>query len=248
MPNVYHVRDIYNRSANLAHHYNPFLEQKRFVGISSMNAKPSTEQLSRKIRVKGTTLDGRAVYLDSQATTPVDPRVLDAMLPYYIELYGNPHSRTHHYGWESEQAVENARQHIANLINADPREVIFTSGATESNNAALKGVAHFYGNKKKHIITLQIEHKCVLDTCRRLEPEGFEVTYLPVQKNGLVDLQVLEAAMRPDTVVVSAMYVNNEIGVINPWPKLASCVAAKVCFFILMLLRPWAKLLLMLMR
>lgn len=158
----------------------------------------------------------RAIYLDAQSTTPLDPRVLDAMMPYYVDQYGNPHSRTHLYGWETEAATERAREHVAELIHADPKEIIFTSGATESNNMLLKGVAHFYKAKKNHIITTQTEHKCVLDSCRALQEEGFEVTYLPVQENGRVDLEVLRQALRPTTSLVSIMTVNNEIGVIQP--------------------------------
>lgn len=158
----------------------------------------------------------RPIYLDAQSTTPTDPRVLDAMLPYYINQFGNPHSRTHAYGWETESAAEQGRKHIADLIHADPKEVIFTSGATESNNMALKGVARFYKSKKNHIITTQTEHKCVLDSCRALQEEGFEVTYLPVQSNGQINLDDLKAALRPTTAIVSIMTVNNEIGVIQP--------------------------------
>ncbi|KAK7467506.1 cysteine desulfurase [Stygiomarasmius scandens] len=158
----------------------------------------------------------RPIYLDMQATTPVDPRVLDAMLPYLTDQYGNPHSRTHAYGWEAEQGVEDARKHVADLIGADPKDIVFTSGATETNNMAIKGVARFHKEKKKHIITTQTEHKCVLDSCRKLGEEGFDITYLPVQNNGVVDLNVLEAAIRPDTSLVSIMTVNNETGVIQP--------------------------------
>ncbi|KAI0345297.1 cysteine desulfurase NFS1 [Trametopsis cervina] len=158
----------------------------------------------------------RPIYLDMQATTPVDPRVLDAMLPYMTDQYGNPHSRTHAYGWEAEKAVEDARKHIADLIGADPKDIIFTSGATESNNMALKGVARFHKERKRHIITTQTEHKCVLDSCRKLQEEGFDVTYLPVQQNGIIRLEDLEAAIRPDTSIVSIMTVNNETGVIQP--------------------------------
>ncbi|KAI0093899.1 cysteine desulfurase NFS1 [Irpex rosettiformis] len=158
----------------------------------------------------------RPIYLDMQATTPVDPRVLDAMLPYFTEQYGNPHSRTHAYGWEAEAAVEDARKHIADLIGADAKDIVFTSGATESNNMALKGVARFYKERKRHIITTQTEHKCVLDSCRKLQEEGFDVTYLPVQQNGIIRLEDLEAAIRPDTSIVSIMAVNNETGVIQP--------------------------------
>ena len=169
----------------------------------------------------------RPIYLDAQATTPLDPRVLDAMMPFQTAQYGNPHSRTHAYGWESEAAVEEARKHIADLIGADAKEIIFTSGATETNNMSLKGVAHFYGNKKNHIITTQTEHKCVLDSCRVLQEEGFEVTYLPVQNNGLVDLKQLEDALRPTTAVVSIMMVNNEIGVIQPMKEIGQLLKTK---------------------
>ncbi|KAK3944950.1 pyridoxal phosphate-dependent transferase [Diplogelasinospora grovesii] len=175
----------------------------------------------------------RPIYLDMQATTPVDPRVLDAMLPFFTSVYGNPHSRTHAYGWESEKAVEDARKHIADLIGADPKEIIFTSGATESNNMSIKGVARFFGRsgKKKHIITSQTEHKCVLDSCRHLQDEGFEVTYLPVKSNGLIDLKELEAAIRPDTMLVSIMSVNNEIGVIQPLEQIGKMCREKKVFF-----------------
>lgn len=176
----------------------------------------------------------RPIYLDMQATTPVDPRVLDAMIPYYVGVFGNPHSKTHAYGWESEKAVEEAREHIANLIGANPKEVIFTSGATESNNMSIKGVARFFGRsgKKKHIITTQTEHKCVLDSCRHLDDhEGFEITYLPVQSNGLVDLEALKAAIRPDTMLVSIMAVNNEIGVIQPVAEIGKICRQNGVFF-----------------
>ena len=175
----------------------------------------------------------RPIYLDMQATTPTDPRVLDAMLPFMTGLYGNPHSRTHAYGWETEKAAEQAREHIANLIGADPREIIFTSGATESNNMSLKGVARFFGRsgKKKHIITSQTEHKCVLDSARHLQEEGFEVTYLPVQNNGIIRMSDLEAAIRPDTCLVSIMTVNNEIGVIQPMKEIGQLCRSKKVFF-----------------
>ncbi|KAI8630016.1 cysteine desulfurase [Xylariaceae sp. FL1651] len=175
----------------------------------------------------------RPIYLDMQATTPVDPRVLDAMLPFFVGVYGNPHSRTHAYGWESEKAVEDAREHIANLIGADPKEIIFTSGATESNNMSIKGVARFFGRsgKKKHIITSQTEHKCVLDSCRHLQDEGFDVTYLPVQNNGLINMEELEAAIRPDTALVSIMTVNNEIGVIQPIEEIGKLCRRNKVFF-----------------
>jgi cysteine desulfurase len=175
----------------------------------------------------------RPIYLDMQATTPLDPRVLDAMLPYYSGLYGNPHSRTHAYGWETDKGIEEAREHIAKLIGADPKEIIFTSGATESNNMSIKGVARFFGRsgKKKHIITTQTEHKCVLDSCRHLQDEGFDVTYLPVKNNGLVDMAELEAAIRPDTALVSIMAVNNEIGVIQPLEEIGKLCRLKKVFF-----------------
>lgn len=149
------------------------------------------------------------------------------MMPYFTNQYGNPHSRTHAYGWESEAAVESAREHIAKLIGADPKEIIFTSGATESNNMSLKGVARFYGSKKKHIITTQTEHKCVLDSARKLQDEGFEVTYLPVQENGLVKVEDVENALRPDTSIVSIMTVNNEIGVIQPIAEIGQLLKTK---------------------
>ena len=218
-------------------------------------------------REDGATKKTRPIYLDMQvieavsfmmqltdyakATTPIDPRVLDAMLPYLTDQYGNPHSRTHAYGWEAEKGVEDARQvryrpftlhisysyeycqHIADLIGADPKDIIFTSGATEANNMAIKGIARFHKEKKRHVITTQTvslvlfvlvrtllipiqEHKCVLDSCRKLQEEGFDVTYLPVQRNGVIDLEELQNAIRPDTSLISVMTVNNETGVIQP--------------------------------
>ena len=155
------------------------------------------------------------IYMDYSATTPVDPRVVDKMIPYLREQFGNPASRSHSYGWDAERAVEEARENVAALVNADPREIIWTSGATESDNLAIKGAAHFYKSKGKHIITVKTEHKAVLDTCRELEREGFEVTYLDVKDDGLIDLDVFKAALRPDTILVSVMSVNNEIGVIQ---------------------------------
>jgi len=167
-----------------------------------------------------------------QATTPVDPRVLDAMMPWMHSRFGNPHSRSHAYGWEAEDATETARAQIAKLINADPKEIFFTSGATESNNMAIKGVAHFYSGKKKHIITTQTEHKCVLASARRLEvEEGWEVTYLGVGTDGLIDLKALEEAIRPDTAVVSVMHVNNEIGVVQPMNEIGKICKEKGVFF-----------------
>ncbi len=171
------------------------------------------------------------VYLDYQATTPLDPRVLEKMLPYFTEKFGNPHSRSHSFGWEAEEAVEEARAEVAKLVNADPREIIFTSGATESNNLALKGVAKFYGDRRNEIVTVVTEHKCVLDTCRHLEQDGFKVTYLPVGANGLVDLDQVRAAVTDKTVVVSVMSVNNEIGVIQPIADIARIAHEKGAFF-----------------
>jgi cysteine desulfurase len=156
------------------------------------------------------------IYLDYSATTPVDPRVAEKMIPYLVEKFGNPASRSHAFGWEAEAADEEARQEVAKLVNADPKEIVWTSGATESNNLALKGAAHFYSGKGKHLITVKTEHKAVLDTCRELERQGFEVTYLDVRDNGLIDLEAFKAALRPDTILVSVMFVNNEIGVIQP--------------------------------
>jgi len=175
----------------------------------------------------------RPIYLDMQATTPTDPRVLDAMLPYLTGLYGNPHSRTHAYGWETDNGVEQARAHIASLIGADPKEIIFTSGATESNNMSIKGVARFFkrSGKKNHIITCQTEHKCVLDSCRHMQDEGFEVTYLPVQNNGLISMEQLEKAIRPETCLVSIMTVNNEIGVVQPVDEIGKLCRSKKVFF-----------------
>ena len=156
------------------------------------------------------------IYLDYSATTPVDPRVAEKMIPYITEHFGNPASRSHAYGWEAERAVEEAREEVAALVNADAKEIIWTSGATESNNLAIKGAAQFYKGKGKHIITVKTEHKAVLDTTRELERVGFEVSYLDVQENGLIDLDVLRETIRPDTVLISVMFVNNEIGVIQP--------------------------------
>jgi len=161
----------------------------------------------------------------------MDPRVLDAMLPYQVSYYGNPHSRTHQYGWESEKAMEVAREQVAGLVGADPKEIIWTSGATESNNIAVKGVGRFYKGKKKHVVTTQTEHKCVLDSCRILESEGIDVTYLPVLPSGLIDLEQFEASLRPDTSLVSVMMVNNEIGVIQPVEEIGQICRARKIFF-----------------
>ncbi len=174
----------------------------------------------------------RPLYLDYQATTPVDPRVLAVMLPWFTEKFGNPHSRSHAYGWEAEEATEIAREQVAAIIGADAREIVFTSGATESNNLAIKGVAHFYRDRgRDHIVTLQTEHKCVLDSCRHLQEEGFSVTYLGVQPNGLVDLDELRAAITERTVLVSVMGVNNEIGVIQPLAEIGRLCREKGAFF-----------------
>jgi len=162
------------------------------------------------------------IYMDYGATTPVDPRVVDAMIPWLREHFGNPASRSHAWGWEAEEAVEKARAEVAALIGADPREIVWTSGATESNNLALKGAAHFYQSKGKHLITVKTEHKAVLDTMRELERQGFEVTYLDVQADGLIDMQALRDAMRADTILVSVMFVNNEIGVIQDIPAIGT--------------------------
>jgi cysteine desulfurase len=155
------------------------------------------------------------IYMDYSATTPVDPRVAAAMIPYLTEKFGNPASRSHSFGWTADEAVERAREQVAALVNADPKEIVWTSGATESNNLALKGAAHFYADKGKHIVTVQTEHKAVLDTVRELERQGFSATYLDPEPSGLLDLEKLKAALRPDTVIVSVMFVNNEIGVIQ---------------------------------
>ncbi|MEQ5209260.1 aminotransferase class V-fold PLP-dependent enzyme, partial [Proteus sp. fly-1067] len=157
------------------------------------------------------------IYLDYSATTPVDPRVAEKMMQCLTMdgNFGNPASRSHRFGWQAEEAVDIARNQIAELVNADPREIVFTSGATESDNLAIKGAANFYQKKGKHVVTCKTEHKAVLDTCRQLEREGFEVTYLSPQRNGLIDLKELEAALRDDTVLVSIMHVNNEIGVVQ---------------------------------
>lgn len=171
------------------------------------------------------------VYLDYSATTPVDPRVADKMIPYLREQFGNPASRSHMYGWTAEAAVEEAREEVAKLVNADPREIIWTSGATESNNLALKGAAHFYASKGKHIITVKTEHKAVLDTVRELERQGFEATYLQPQDNGLITLAQLEEAMRPDTILVSVMLVNNEIGVVQPIAEIGELCRKKGIIF-----------------
>lgn len=216
------------------------LGDSRFV-VASLSLQTLIAHANRRIRIitdaiKDSTIleQGlRPIYLDMQSTTPVDPRVLDAMLPFYVGEYGNPHSRTHAYGWDSEKAVEAAREHVASLIGADPKEIIFTSGATESNNMSIKGVARFFkkSGKKNHIITTQTEHKCVLDSCRHLQDEGIDVTYLPVQPSGLIKMEDLEAAIRPETCLVSIMAVNNEIGVIQPLEEIGKLCRKHKVFF-----------------
>ncbi len=173
------------------------------------------------------------IYMDYGATTPVDQRVVDVMIPWLREHFGNPASRSHAWGWEAEAMVEEARENVAKLIGADPREIVWTSGATESNNLALKGAAQFYKTRGKHLITVKTEHKAVLDTMRELERQGFEVTYLDVQEDGLLDLAKFEAALRPDTILVSVMFVNNEIGVIQDIPAIgAMCRARGIIFHV----------------
>jgi cysteine desulfurase len=175
----------------------------------------------------------RPIYLDYAATTPVDPRVVAKMMPWLYENFGNPASRTHAYGWSAEEAVEIAREQVASLIGADPREIVWTSGATESNNLAIKGAARFHSARGKHIITVKTEHKSVLDTCRELERDGFEISWLDVQENGLIDFDVFAAAIRPDTILASVMLVNNEIGVVQDIAKLgALCREKKVLFHV----------------
>ncbi|SOY56508.1 cysteine desulfurase used in synthesis of Fe-S cluster (tRNA 4-thiouridine sulfurtransferase) [Cupriavidus taiwanensis] len=171
------------------------------------------------------------IYMDYSATTPVDPRVADKMIPYLREQFGNPASRSHAYGWEAERAVEEAREQVAALVGADPREIVWTSGATESDNLAIKGAANFYSGKGKHIITVKTEHKAVLDTTRELERQGFEVTYLDVKDDGLLDMDVFRQALRPDTILVSVMLVNNEIGVIQDVEQIGEICREKGIIF-----------------
>lgn len=231
---------IFSNSARALNASKTSINRQWVANVSTTVATGQQEKLSSsqefrqkrvKFNIKTDNIEGRPLYLDAQATTPLDPRVLDAMMPYMTHLYGNPHSRTHAYGWETEQAVEIAREQVANIIGAEPKEIIFTSGATESNNVAVKGVARFYGSKKKHVITTQTEHKCVLDSCRALENEGFRVTYLPVKANGIIDMQELDKAMTPDTSLVSIMAVNNEIGVKQPIADIGALCRSKKVFF-----------------
>lgn len=211
----------------------------RVVSSSSVNGRglsteaEAADAVENRVKTAHEEMSGsiRPLYLDAQATTPLDPRVLDSMLPFMTSFYGNPHSRTHKYGWESEDAMEEARSEIGLLIGADPKEIVFTSGATESNNISVKGVARFYKSKKRHVITTQTEHKCVLDSCRQLESEGFEVTYLPVTTKGRIDMGELERAMTKDTSLVSIMTVNNEIGVVQPMKEIGELCRSKKIFF-----------------
>lgn len=202
------------------------------INNASTIEPPSGSSVNLKNVKRDSSLYGsRPIYLDMQATTPTDPRVLDKMLEFYTGLYGNPHSSTHAYGWETDKEVEKARKNIADVISADPKEIIFTSGATECNNMAIKGVARFYGSSKKHIITTQTEHKCVLDSCRHLQDEGFEITYLPVNTDGLVDLELLEKSIKKETCLVSIMAVNNEIGVLQPLEEIGKICRKHKVFF-----------------
>jgi cysteine desulfurase len=187
--------------------------------------------LDKKIEQSFVTAPHFPIYMDYSATTPVDPRVADKMIPFLREQFGNPASRSHMYGWTAEAAIEEARGHVAALVGADPREIIWTSGATESNNLAIKGAAQFYKTKGKHIITVKTEHKAVLDTVRELERQGFEATYLEPQDNGLITIEQLSAAIRPDTILVSVMLVNNEIGVIQPIDEIGELCRAKGIIF-----------------
>ncbi|MBN3798239.1 IscS subfamily cysteine desulfurase [Burkholderia sp. Ac-20392] len=176
-------------------------------------------------------MQSRPIYMDYSATTPVDPRVVDKMVPFLHEQFGNPASRSHSYGWEAEQAVEEARAHVAALLGADPREIVWTSGATEGNNLAIKGAAHFYQGKGKHLVTVKTEHKAVLDTCRELERQGFDVTYLDVREDGLLDVDAVQQALRADTILVSVMLANNETGVIQPVAEIGALCRARGIVF-----------------
>ncbi|AOJ18366.1 cysteine desulfurase [Burkholderia cenocepacia] len=176
-------------------------------------------------------MQSRPIYMDYSATTPVDPRVVDKMVPFLHEQFGNPASRSHSYGWDAEQAAEEARAHVAALLGADPREIVWTSGATEGNNLAIKGAAHFYQGQGKHLVTVKTEHKAVLDTCRELERQGFDVTYLDVREDGLLDLDALQQALRADTILVSVMLANNETGVIQPVAEIGALCRARGIVF-----------------
>ena len=178
-------------------------------------------------------MSDKPIYLDYSATTPIDPRVVEAMMPFLTESYGNPASRSHSFGWTAEQAIENSRKHVGDLVGCDPRELVWTSGATESINLALKGAAQFYKDKGRHVITVKTEHKATLDACRELEREGFEVTYLDVMENGLIDINHFIESLRDDTVLVSVMYVNNEIGVIQDICSIGEiCREKKIIFHV----------------
>ncbi|HTK96239.1 MAG TPA: aminotransferase class V-fold PLP-dependent enzyme, partial [Terriglobales bacterium] len=188
---------------------------------------------TKKEMIRSTTPEGvkLPIYMDNHATTPLDPRVLEAMMPYLTDKFGNAASRNHPFGWEAEQGVETAREQIAKLIGATSKEIIFTSGATESDNLAIKGVAYMYREKGNHIITAVTEHKAVLDTCKRLEKEGFRVTYLPVQQDGRIDLEDLKRAMDDKTILVSIMFANNEIGVLQPVEEIGKICRERGVFF-----------------
>lgn len=201
------------------------------AAIQQTEIRSSTSPVLHHAYVEDKNHGTRPIYLDMQATTPTDPRVLDTMLKFYTGLYGNPHSNTHSYGWETNNQVETAREHVAKLIGASPKEIIFTSGATESNNTAIKGVARFYKKSKNHIITTQTEHKCVLEAARSLINEGFKVTFLPVDSNGLIDLNELKNAITPQTCLISVMSVNNEIGVIQPISEIGKICRENKIFF-----------------
>lgn len=211
--------------------YNPSRyrdDLKNHRNAKRVTSMDELEKLRQKVKLSGKSLP---IYMDYQATTPMDTRVLECMLPYFATKFGNPHSRSHSFGWEAEEAVELSRKKVARLIGADPKEIIFTSGATESNNLAIKGIAKFYGNKKNHIVTVVSEHKCVLDACRHLEDEGFKVTYLPIQPSGLIDLEILKNAITDQTILVSVMAVNNEIGVIQPIKEIGKICRERGVFF-----------------
>lgn len=229
LPNPNNARRIFP-----SHKLPPTLYARRFASFKGISSQP--QEVKSNVLIQDDPDGGKSIYLDMQATTPLDPRVLDFMLPHLTESFGNPHSRTHVYGWEAQDVVEDARTKVSKLIKADPKEIIFTSGATESNNMALKGVAKFYSKSKtqpkKHVVTTVTEHKCVLDSCRILEQEGFEVTYLPVKNNGLVDLERLKSTLREgETSVCSIMAVNNEIGVVQPLAEIGKiCKEKKVLF------------------
>src|ERR1700683_4044095 len=208
----------------------------KFVASASADGASNFEETASGDRKKFETGDlsmaiKLPIYMDYHATTPVDPRVVETMLPYFHEKFGNATSRNHSFGWTAEEAVENARAQIARLINATPKEIIFTSGATESNNLALKGAAEMYREKGNHIITQVTEHKAILDTCKRLEKYGYEVTYLPVAKDGRIDLDDLRRAITAKTILISIMYANNEIGVIQPIQEIGKIAKEKGVLF-----------------